>query len=65
MDVLGTFSFKSVGSGTELVIEFDPTPKGVMKVLFPVLKPVIRRDLAKQHKKFGAFCESHHHSYKS
>ena len=58
MDVAARFRFGSAGPGTELVIEFDPSPKGVMKLLFPLLKPVIRRDLAKQHDKFKLFCES-------
>ena len=58
MDVAATFRFSGAGSGTQLVIEFDPTPKGVMKLLFPLLRPVIRRDLARQHLKFKDFCES-------
>lgn len=58
MDVAATFRCNSAGSGTQLVMEFDPTPKGVMKVLFPVLRPIIRRDLARQHLKFKHFCES-------
>ncbi len=58
MDVAATFMFSGAGSGTQLVIEFDPTPKGIMKLLFPLLRPVIRRDLARQHLKFKDFCES-------
>lgn len=58
MDVDARFRFDSPGSGTTLSIEFDPTPKGVMKLLFPMLKPLIRRDLAKQHEKFKHFCET-------
>lgn len=60
MDVAARFHFESVGSSTKLSIEFDPAPKGVMKLLFPVLKPLIRRDLAKQHGKFKQFCETQH-----
>ena len=55
MDVAGAFRFNSVPSGTELVIEFQPSPKGVMKLLFPVLKPVIQRDLVRQHLKFKKY----------
>lgn len=58
MDVDAAFHFTEAGAGTGLVIEFDPHPKGIMKILFPVLKPLIRRDLIKQHLKFKAFCES-------
>lgn len=57
MDVAGTFNFNSAGSGTTLTIELDPRPKGVMKVLLPILKPMIRRDLANQHSKFKHYCE--------
>lgn len=57
-DVAGTFRFEEAGAGTGLVIELDPHPKGIMKLLFPVLKPMIRRDLRKQHLKFKDYCES-------
>jgi hypothetical protein len=43
--------------GTDLVIEFSPRLKRIMKVLFPVLKPLIKRDLVAQHLKFKAYCE--------
>ena len=59
MDVAAMFRFTEAGAGTTLFIEFQPHPKGIMKILFPVLKPLIRRDLAKQHLKFKDFCESH------
>ena len=58
MDVAAVFRFTEVGFGTTLVIEFQPHPKGIMKILFPVLRPLIRRDLVKQHLKFKDFCES-------
>ena len=63
MDVAGRFSFTSAGSGTKLIIELDPKPKGVMKVLLPMLKPIIRRDLARQHAKFKDYCESQNQSH--
>ena len=59
MDVAAMFRFTEAGAGTTLLIEFQPHPKGIMNILFPVLKPLIRRDLAKQHLKFKDFCESH------
>lgn len=58
LDVASVFRFSEMGPGTQLVIEFEPHPKGIMKLLFPVLRPVIRRDLAKQHLKFKTFCET-------
>lgn len=63
MDVSGAFHFTEAGAGTTLFIEFQPHPKGIMKILFPVLKPLIRRDLAKQHLRFKAFCESQTQSH--
>ncbi len=58
LDVDASFHFGAAPSGTELVIEFEPHPKGVMKALFPFLKPLIKRDLRTQHRKFKQFCES-------
>lgn len=58
MDVVATFRFQPAATGTELVIEFEPAPKGVMKLLFPLLRPLIRRDLTKQHTKFKDYCEA-------
>ncbi len=58
MDVQATFLFSEAGSGTQLDIQFEPRPKGIMKVLFPLLRPLIRRDLIKQHIKFKTYCET-------
>lgn len=58
LDVGASFYFTEAAEGTSLVIEFDPHPKGILKALFPVLKPLIRRDLLNQHLKFKQFCES-------
>lgn len=58
LDVAGMFRFTGAEEGTQLAIEFDPHPKGIMKALFPVLKPLIRRDLLNQHLKFKEFCEA-------
>ena len=45
------------GDGTELQSDFDFRPKGALKVLFPLLAPVIRRDVPKQYASFKALCE--------
>ena len=45
------------GEGTELQSDFDFRPKGALKVLFPLLAPVIRRDVPKQYASFKALCE--------
>jgi hypothetical protein len=50
MDVAGSFTFTASGAGTALAIEFEPHPKRIMKLLFPLLSPVIRRDLRTQHR---------------
>ncbi len=58
MDLAISFTFTEAGSGTLVHGTFDPKPKGVMAVLFPLLRPMIRRDMAKQHQHLKAFCES-------
>ena len=58
MDLAISFAFTETGSGTLVHGEFDPKPKGIMAVLFPVLRPVIRRGMAKQHQHFRALCEA-------
>ena len=45
------------GEGTELQSDFDFRPKGALKVLFPLLAPVIRRDVPKQYASIKALCE--------
>ena len=65
MDVTAAFRFAEAGSATTLAIEFQPHPKGVMKILFPVLRPVIRRDLRNQHLKFKDNCESERQTHNS
>ena len=58
MDITATFSFEPNGEGTVLKGEFDMRPKGVLKAIFPVMKPVIRKDLAKHSQSFKDFCEA-------
>ena len=62
MDLAFTATFTQTGSGTSIHAEFDPAPNGVMKVLLPLLLPMIRRDIDKQHQHFKALCESEAHS---
>ena len=58
MDLVISFTFTETDSGTLVHGEFDPKPKGIMKALFPVLRPLIRRGMAKQHQNLKALCES-------
>jgi polyketide cyclase/dehydrase/lipid transport protein len=57
MDITATLSFAADSEGTRLTGEFDMRPKGSMKLLFPLLKPMIRTDLQKQFGRFKVFCE--------
>lgn len=58
MDLAISFTFAEKGSGTLVHGAFDPEPKGIMAALFPLLQPLIRRDMAKQHENLKTFCES-------
>ena len=58
MDLVISFTYTESGSGTLVHGTFDPRPKGIMAALFPLLRPMIRRDMAKQHQKLKAFCEA-------
>ena len=58
MDLDISFTFTEVASGTHVHGTFEPRPKGIMAVLFPLLRPMIRRDMAKQHQNLKALCES-------
>jgi uncharacterized protein YndB with AHSA1/START domain len=56
-DLTIVYTFTPTGEGTELGSEFDFRPRGALKVLFPLLGPVIRRDVPKQHASLKALCE--------
>ena len=57
MDITGRMSFSPAGSGTRLDGDFDLRPKGVMKLMLPLLAPLVRRDFPKQFASFKAFAE--------
>jgi uncharacterized protein YndB with AHSA1/START domain len=50
-------TFTPTDEGTELEGDFDFRPSGALKVLFPLLGPVIRRDVPKQYASLKALCE--------
>jgi hypothetical protein len=58
MDITSTFTFTGDAQGTALQGAFDFRPKGALKVLFPLIRPMIKRDLPKQMQSFSAFCTS-------
>ncbi len=58
MDVAIAYTYTEAGPGTLAHGTFDPKPKGILAVLFPLLRPMIRRDMAKQHQRFKELCEA-------
>ena len=58
MDVAISYRYAETDGTTTAVGHFDARPKGLMKFLLPLLMPMIKRDLAKQHARFTALCES-------
>ena len=61
MDLAISLRFDKSGSGTELHGTYEPRPKGLMALLFPLLRPMIRRDMSKQHQNLKSYCESQTH----
>lgn len=57
IDLAVSYTFAEQGSQTLAHGTFDPKPKGVMAILFPLLRPMIRRDMAKQHRQLTALCQ--------
>ena len=58
MNVTTAFAFTLDGAGTRLSGTFDFRPTGAMRLLFPLLKPAIRRDIGKQMESIKRFCET-------
>ena len=56
MDITTTFTFAPHVRGTVLDGDFDFRPKGFLKVIFPLMAPMIRGDLPKQMGSFAEFC---------
>lgn len=56
-DLTIAYTFKPTSEGTDLESDFDFRPRGVLRVLFPLLAPVIRRDVPKQYASLKALCE--------
>jgi hypothetical protein len=56
-DLTIAYAFTPTAEGTDLESEFDFRPKRFLKVLFPLLAPVVRRDVPKQHASLKALCE--------
>jgi len=58
MPVQGRLAFTEHGEGTQMTGSFDFTGQGAMKVMLPVMAPLIRRDFPQQMASFKAFCEA-------
>lgn len=58
MDVAINYRFTDSDGRTTAVGHFDARPKGFMKALLPLLLPLIKRDIAKQHVNFTKLCEA-------
>ena len=56
-DLTIAYTFTPTGEGTDLESVFDFRPRGVLRMLFPLLAPVIRRDVPKQYASLKALCE--------
>jgi hypothetical protein len=56
-DLTITYTLRPTSDGTELKNELDFRPRGSLKLLFPLLAPVIRRDVPKQYGSLKALCE--------
>jgi carbon monoxide dehydrogenase subunit G len=56
-DLTIAYALTGRGDETELKSDFDFRPRGVLKVVFPLLAPVIRRDVPKQFASLKALCE--------
>lgn len=57
-DITGRFDFKAADGGTTVTGSFDMRPKGFMKLMFPLMKPMISKDFPKQGANFKKFCEN-------
>ena len=58
LKIVGRFRFADLSGNTVLRANFDMTPLGFMKVLLPLMSPMVRRDFPKQLNSFKAFSES-------
>jgi len=56
-DLTITYTLSPTSDGTELESELDFRPSGSLKLLFPLLAPVIKRDVPKQYESLKALCE--------
>jgi len=58
MTIHGALDFVEAGDSTRMTGSFDFTGHGPMKVMLPLMAPMIRRDFPRQMASFKAFCEA-------
>lgn len=58
MTIRGSLDFAEAGEGTRMTGAFDFTPLGAMKMMLPLMAPMVRRDFPKQMASFKDFCEA-------
>jgi hypothetical protein len=58
MEITGRMSFVGAGAGTHVEGTFDMRPQGPMKLMLPLMAPLVRRDFPKQFASFKQLCES-------
>jgi len=58
MTIHGSLDFAEQGESTRMTGRFDFTGHGPMKVMLPVMAPLIRRDFPRQMRSFKTFCEA-------
>jgi hypothetical protein len=56
MDITATFEFSAGADGTIVQESWDFRPKKLLKLAFPLMSPMIVRDLPKQMESFAKFC---------
>jgi hypothetical protein len=57
MDITASFDLHEHQGTTHLHGAFDFRPKGAMRLFFPLMAPLVRRDLQQQSARFKALCE--------
>jgi uncharacterized membrane protein len=58
MDLTVTCEFVEASGETSLTETFDVRPKGVLKLLLPLMAPMVKRDMRRETARFASFCES-------
>jgi uncharacterized protein YndB with AHSA1/START domain len=58
MDITAAFDYTASGENTASHATFDFRPKGMLKLFFPLMKPLVAKDGPKQAQNFARFVES-------